>query len=88
MAQVDIVGVEIVKNHPSLTGGPGGRLTPPACGSHNWRFVRPVSAQNVHTTSRYRSAKYCPPNSSNTKTCQKKRNNPQIDQKPKKHENR
>ena len=28
MAVVNLVGVEIVKNHPTVTGGAGGRLAP------------------------------------------------------------
>ena len=37
MAGVDLVGVRIVKNHPTVTGGPGGRLAPLACGIQVWQ---------------------------------------------------
>ena len=37
MTGIDLVRVKIVKNQPTVTGGPGGRLAPLACGIQVWR---------------------------------------------------
>ena len=51
MYKVDLVGIGIVKNYPTPTGGPGGgALCPPpplACGIQSWQDVRPVSTEDV-----------------------------------------
>ena len=44
---VDLVGVGIIKNHPSPTGGPGGRLSPPGSGRQSLTgCVRPGFDRN------------------------------------------
>jgi hypothetical protein len=51
---VDIVGVGIIKNYPSPTGGPGGRPSPPGSGRRIPGCVRPGFEETVPFTIYYR----------------------------------
>ena len=53
MAGVDLVGAEIVKNHPTSTGEPGGRQAP-GPGSREQRGGWTIFRQKVRTTIHYR----------------------------------
>ena len=57
MYGVDLVGVDIVKNHPTLFRGPGGHLAPPAGSTKVLKVVRPVLQEFVVNTIYYQSWK-------------------------------
>ena len=92
MPGVNLVGVGIIKNSPTPTGGPGGRPAPPPppapykanvgvqvdnFNENLWRIQSTVSdLESVHLTCQ------------SWKHTQKKQNFSEIDQNAKKHENR
>ena len=54
MRRVDLVGVDIIKNVLSVTGGPGGRPSPLGPGIKIAGCRWTISAENVHITTLYR----------------------------------
>ena len=89
MAGVDLVGVEIVKNHPTSTERPGGGApSPPGLEAESNVVAGQFSGEKSVLQSTIDCKEENFPRTSNLDTPHKKPKFPQIDQNAKKHENR